>query len=270
MLFKEMKIPDGEFDTYFVTDIHGMYDLLHQAKEEIGYKAPGKNGEVRDRMISCGDMNDRGLRSYDVLQMFRHGPDKTTVLGNHEKMGYHGLTQGGDYEVHWYHNGGNWAYDLEFQRAVLMDVFNWANSLPYALEVTFENGPVIGVVHAGIKEGMSWNEVKEGLLNPSLRTEEEFNEFKNGLIWDRGNFKEQNNHSVKGIDLVLHGHNITEQAFQLGNRVYFDTGAPHISPGGEYGITILKYDKNRNGSMGDGWLIPYRLVLDEDRKLKWL
>lgn len=266
MMFERIDIKNDGNDTYFVTDLHGCYDLLLKVKKEIGYLEPEKNGLARDRMISCGDLNDRGLRSYDLMQLFRFKPGMHAVLGNHEEMGYLGLYGKPEHELQWYHNGGMWAYDLELDKSVLKDVFSWAVSLPHAMEVNFEGGPSIGVVHGGIPEGTSWQELQENLMEKeSVRVRD----FKSFLLWDRTNINEKKEHDVKGIDYVLHGHSHSKGALELGNRVYFDTGAIFSRPGSKYCLTLLKYMKNKNGNVAGGWLQEMTFYIDIEGNLVW-
>lgn len=267
MSFKSIFIPESEFDTYFVTDIHGMYDLLQAAKKEIGYRSPDLIGNVFDRMISCGDLCDRGDKNYELMQMFRHGSDKESIIGNHEIMGYLGTHCGGSSQNHWYQNGGYWAHNT-YETGVLKDVFDWAVSLPYAMSVQFENGPHIGLVHAGVPEGLDWTAVRRCL---EKNTSDDYTEWlKQVLVWDRSNFNGSSDHSINGVDLVLHGHNITDHVLERGNRIYFDTGTQRVRRGSKDHLTMLKYEKDRSGTLGDGWLSCHQFSIDEDGELIYI
>lgn len=266
MSFEKIAIPKSDFDTYFVTDVHGMYDLLQKAKNEIGYRSPDMNGNVFDRMISCGDLCDRGARNYDLMQMFRYSPDKMAIIGNHEIMGYLGVKEGSSSRQHWLGNGGGWSNDYE--HAVLKDVFDWAIELPYAMEIEFEGGPLVGLVHAGIPEGLSWGSVRSSLL---MNNDSEYSEWlKSVLVWDRSNFNQSNSHTVGDIDLVLHGHNVSDDVLELGNRIYFDTGAPRVSPGNNRCLTMLKYEKDGKGTIGNGWFSCHQFSIDDFGKLVYI
>lgn len=60
-----------------IGDIHGCYAELMDLLQKVG---PGDS----DRIVSVGDMVNRGPATEKVLRFFRDEPNATAVLGNHE------------------------------------------------------------------------------------------------------------------------------------------------------------------------------------------
>ncbi len=60
-----------------VGDIHGCYNELRDLLDRVG---PGAS----DRIVSVGDLVDRGPRSLEVVRFFRDTPNAHAILGNHE------------------------------------------------------------------------------------------------------------------------------------------------------------------------------------------
>ncbi|EQC49136.1 putative bis(5'-nucleosyl)-tetraphosphatase (symmetrical) [Bacteriovorax sp. BSW11_IV] len=66
---------------FIVGDIHGCFDEFMALREKCQEHA-GKN---KIRMVSCGDLIDRGPKSFEVVEHFAtHGED-IALLGNHEQ-----------------------------------------------------------------------------------------------------------------------------------------------------------------------------------------
>lgn len=63
--------------TYFISDIHGEYDLLIQLLYKIKFSSS-------DRLIVLGDMIDKGNNSIKVLQQIYSLDNAYCILGNHE------------------------------------------------------------------------------------------------------------------------------------------------------------------------------------------
>lgn len=61
-----------------IGDVHGCYHELLQLLDQIDYSPS------RDRLISCGDLVEKGPLSNDVVEMFRRTPNTVAIKGNHE------------------------------------------------------------------------------------------------------------------------------------------------------------------------------------------
>ncbi len=64
--------------TYFISDIHGEYDLLQCILKKIRFHSE------RDVLIVLGDMIEKGSDSVRVLKLLYSMPNAYCILGNHE------------------------------------------------------------------------------------------------------------------------------------------------------------------------------------------
>lgn len=63
--------------TYFVSDIHGEYDLFLKLLDKIGFSDS-------DVLYVLGDMIDKGEKSVKTVDFIRREPNIKAILGNHE------------------------------------------------------------------------------------------------------------------------------------------------------------------------------------------
>lgn len=152
----------------------------------------------------------------------------------------------------------NWANN-DYDHSTLKNIFDWTATLPYAMQLNFEAGPSIGLVHGGITKGTHWQTIKEDLLAP--KEPRQLAELKAVLAWDRKVIKSMSEHVVEGVDVLLHGHTVVKRAVTMGNRVYFDTGAFFSAERREFALTILKYNRDCTGTQGNGWFDEFRFRL---------
>lgn len=90
--------------TIIIGDIHGCYRELVKLLEKV------KFDRKADRLISLGDLMDRGTQSYEVFDFFRHLKTETgdrcvIIRGNHEDMMMNAALWSGDSPL-WKNNGG--------------------------------------------------------------------------------------------------------------------------------------------------------------------
>lgn len=123
---------------YIVGDIHGCYSLLMNKLYSINFDFEN------DRLISVGDIIDRGAESFRCLSLL---DEKWfhMVLGNHEEMMINCTIKGVRDNGMWHEFGGKWElqYDNLASYAEYMDY-----TLPYGIEIERSDGKKIGVVHA--------------------------------------------------------------------------------------------------------------------------
>lgn len=92
---------------FFVTDIHGHFDLLHEEMSRFAFDTS------KDRLFVGGDSVDRGPQSHWILDYINE-PWFISVRGNHCEMfisAYEDNFQGWPARV-LRSNGGQWAFDL--------------------------------------------------------------------------------------------------------------------------------------------------------------
>lgn len=213
---------------FIVGDIHGCFTQLEDALDEWHF-----NGDGGDRLISVGDLVDRGPFSNDALNWLDR-PWFFAVRGNHEQMAI-GVAQGkhdaGNYAV----NGGQWFLDLpEARQKVIAEVFD---TLPYAIELTGED-ELIGVVHADMPFDLSWQELKAALRNPGSNTK--MRNLRETLLWSRSRIQAHQGGyptlEVQGLSRLYVGHTPLEKATVAANVHFIDTGA--CFKGGK--LTVVK------------------------------
>ena len=200
---------------FFVTDVHGHYDLLHKALRDNAFDS--KN----DILFSGGDWTDRGPDSQHVLD-YLTAPWIHSVRGNHEEMFIDAYESNLDddnrsvkcLKVH----GGNWIWDTdERTRFMIHDVFK---SLPLGIELILPNDHKIGIVHAEVPYN-DWDqfvEITKAELNWDGQTTAQ---------WARNWYNNSYTGKVKGVDFVLAGHTptISGSPELYGNMVFADGGS---------------------------------------------
>ncbi len=215
MAQRVLRLPENTKGRDFVVgDIHGAFDMLEKALEEA------KFDPVKDRLISVGDLVDRGHFSHRVLE-FLNKPWFFAVKGNHEDI-FEAICRDGKVDRNYARanipNGMGWI--LEEDPALLQEIRKAFERLPVAMEVETPRGKV-GFVHADVPEGMDWQTFTRKLESGDSKTV-------NIALWSRRRVDKENDAGIEGIDRVFMGHTPQESgALQLGNCFFVDTGACH-------------------------------------------
>jgi serine/threonine protein phosphatase 1 len=156
-----------------------------------------------DRLVSVGDLVDRGPGSVEVVRFFRERPSSVVLCGNHERK----------------HVRGTLSYSQEIVRvqfgAGYADAVAWMGALPYWLEV---DG--VRVVHAALIPGLPLADTPEDVLAGTPSGEERLRERLGGRWW----------HELYEDDVpVAFGHHVVgEEPLVVRDRVFgLDTGACH-------------------------------------------
>jgi serine/threonine protein phosphatase 1 len=181
---------------YAIGDVHGRFDLLSRALDEIG------DLFAQDaRLVLLGDYVDRGPQSREVVDelMLRSAQGRTICLrGNHEEMMLRGL-QDPDTAIPWLLNGG--AATLESYGGDVPPAHaGWLNALPVSYETEHQF-----FVHAGVRPGVPFE----------AQTPAE-------MLWIRGRFLDSDTDFGKH---VVHGHTPADAPELKRNRTNLDTGA---------------------------------------------
>ena len=198
---------------FIIGDVHGAYSLLEKALLQINFDPK------QDRLISVGDLIDRGPESYKCLE-FLNKPWFHAVKGNHEDMFLDMCSPDGqldgvkaNFNIK---NGMGWVIDLTIKERI--ELYNAFSKLPTAMEIETQRG-LVGVVHADVPENMNWQEFVQKLNEQDHRTTQI-------ALWGRARVNSNTDSGVRGIDRLFFGH--TPQANgakKLGNCYYIDTGA---------------------------------------------
>lgn len=126
---------------FVVGDLHGCFELLCSVLTFVDFD------QEKDRLISVGDLVDRGPDSLKCLQLLDE-PWFHCVKGNHEQLMEDYLT-GGPTGAWWFHNGGNWWDNLDtFGKDEVNRLLPQVQSLPCILTVALPDNRKFNVVHA--------------------------------------------------------------------------------------------------------------------------
>lgn len=197
---------------FVVGDIHGEFGLLAKALQRVGFD-PSK-----DRLFLLGDLIDRGRASHLCAYVLSL-PYVHAVLGNHEHMLLQLYAKG---EPHpdvlafmMQRNGFGWwrTADADTRRRTLDAV----STLPLAIEIDTPRGSV-GLVHADVSSGMSWQDFTRALEAGDERAIDD-------CVWGRKRIDHGDRRGVAGIDRLFVGHNKQKGVTRLGNVYFIDTGA---------------------------------------------
>lgn len=196
---------------FVVGDIHGMFTLLSQKLEEIGFDP------TVDRLFSVGDLVDRGPKS-EEFEKWLSFPWFHAVRGNHEQMVIDGVnddTKEGSYAYNHFINGGQWLYGLpEVEQQCYALV---AQGMPLAIEVETDAG-LIGIIHAECPMD-DWD-----LFKRLLPTNQQY--FEERAMWSRTRIMNGNTRSVENIHKLYVGHTVCQEGIVvLGNVWYVDQGS---------------------------------------------
>lgn len=190
---------------FVVGDVHGCFSKLQQALDLRGFD-PGA-----DRLISVGDLIDRGPECPQVLQWLAK-PWFHAVAGNHEDYAIRHVKTGQVDTENWTVNGGGWFLRLstDEQRAIGEALA----ALPIAIEVQVAQG-IVGIVHADCPQ-RHWERLEAALKSHYSRV-------KGRCQWSRDRLRSSDRTGVEGALAVVVGHSPVDRPVQLGNVFHIDT-----------------------------------------------
>ena len=208
---------------FICADIHGYFDLLEQKLMSCHFDP------AVDRLFSLGDLIDRGPMSELALEYI--GYDWFyPILGNHELMLMDAFeSKSADVFQRWCYWGGEWAQTLDNEQ--IHQYYQAFLKLPIAIEIALQDERRVGLVHAEVPAGVSWQTIRENLTNMPEGTFDLHDRFINPLIWSKNLFLDITEAGLKvspvaGIDHVFHGHSIVDlEPLTFGNRTYMDLGS---------------------------------------------
>lgn len=201
---------------FVVGDVHGCASLLEHALNEVNFD------DTRDRLLSVGDLIDRGPDSYGLLSWLDK-PWFFACLGNHEEVLLK-FVASGDNELgaQWSTFGGAWFFRLRpEQRIELAQRISF--NMSYAIECRLKQ-QVFAVMHADFPPDTDWPTFKQGIASEP--------EWQRNCLWDRSRGKGLRQDSMAGIKRLFTGHHIVDEPRLIGNVQMLDTGAYKTSHGG--------------------------------------
>ncbi|TCT09674.1 metallophosphoesterase [Paralcaligenes ureilyticus] len=241
---------------FIVGDLHGCLDLLHAELARVGFDT------AKDRLLSVGDLADRGPDSMGCLRLLRE-PWFYAVRGNHEDMLVDYLYRvvmpyaSNSAATLFFQNGGGWVHDLgvEAERELTRDLLPRVVALPYVITVG-EGETQFHVAHAELMTGRldesnTWYNRRVGGDSPAPKrvltdddlTDDVLSAMTEALIWGRrlvGEVKsaqstEQDTPAGKllvshqpthaGLSLTYVGHTPLKKLVLHASHLFIDRGA---------------------------------------------
>ena len=198
---------------FVIGDIHGRYDLVEKALKAVNFK------EKYDRLFCVGDLIDRGVESYKVLE-FLERPYVHAIRGNHEDVLldlYNVEEKLPDDMLRFYgqNMGMEWWFSVSERNRDL--IIAALKKLPLVIEVESKRGN-IGLVHADVPEELNWPEFKLAIENNENHVIQE-------ALWGRTRLTYGIEKWIEGIGRVYVGHTPQSKITQLANLIAIDTGA---------------------------------------------
>lgn len=246
---------------YVLGDLHGCTSMLHTLLDHINFDP------TTDRLLSVGDLIDRGPDSIGALQLLNQ-PWFYAIKGNHEALmldyvwpELHGkINKDRKPEHAFIINGGSWIESWLSENAIypeLLPLVERVRALPFLIVVGDHSSRRFHIAHAGLfrhYRGLSsicdrdiddtshkvlamdsWN------LEPDAYPDLLFD-----MIWIR-NLRHntdlpQPESDDEHLSLTFCGHNIIETPRLVYPYVQIDTGAyvSHKHPEANYGLTIIE------------------------------
>lgn len=208
-----LKLPQNRAGRDFVVgDIHFKTRELHRGLQALGFD------RSVDRLIAVGDLIDRGPGILDGLKLLGE-PWFFIVKGNHEQMliDVYRANPNLPYSAH----GARWWLTIDDEsKAMIIDKLD---SLPLVIEVETAQG-VVGVVHADVPGGLTWDDFAQGIDNP---------QFQDVALWGRERIKKHHRGGVPGAWRVCVGHTWIPHSLRLGNVLALD-----VTGGGDGPLAI--------------------------------
>lgn len=199
---------------FAVSDLHGHYDLLHEALNNVAFDS------TKDLLFVIGDWCDRGPDSKHVLD-YVNEPWIHSLCGNHDQMFIDG------FEAHWHPNnrsvlclkahGGDWIWTLtDLEKILIHEAFS---AMPLGIELLLPHGRKVGLVHAEVPyhDWDKWVDIVETERDHTQAVAQ----------WSRRWYDSQFKGQVKGVDFVIAGHTPTDSGNieRLGNMLFIDGGS---------------------------------------------
>jgi len=194
---------------WVVGDVHGCFQTLRQALIDIEFD------HGRDRLLSVGDLINRGPNSIEALEWLERGRFEAVVMGNHEAEMVRLLQTGEILDPP--RREQQWMRQIPRQT-----LFRWHQALrplPLAMTVETEHGRV-GIVHCSTLDN-SWEATVEALEKRDI---DAINTVLLGTD-ERRKRERPTCNTISGIDLVITGHQPVSEPECTGNQWNIDTGA---------------------------------------------
>ena len=196
---------------FILADLHGCFSELQAAMSTVDFDP------TKDRILSVGDLVDRGEDSLACLQLLEENWF-FAVQGNHENMMLGGIRAGRDSDPWrgWMENGGKWFSQLNRDQIKLVgSLVPLVQRMPITAIVATTTGKQIGLSHAQ-PPMFDWSGLAEG---QQLTGDQIWR-----AMWSREVLQKNVVTPVQGVDLTFHGHTIVKRPKRVANMYFIDTG----------------------------------------------
>ena len=211
---------------FVIGDLHGMFHTLEIMLNNLEFDRQA------DRLFSVGDLIDRGPQSNRVTEYLEE-PWFHAIQGNHEQLLLQSTRSTSIFNAWTERAGGKWWLTLSDNERNKVE--NSISELPMAFEVATATGQ-IGIVHADIPIGLSWQRFVKGLQNdPELQQHAQWSRIRHRHVTASESVPK-----VNGIDLLVVGHSIVDKPLYAANLCYIDTGAAYTGYGIDSRLTMLQ------------------------------
>lgn len=205
---------------FVVGDLHGCHEDFLTLLNHVNFDP------IKDRVISVGDLVDRGPQSLRCLDLM-YEPWFHSVRGNHEDMMINSLTTPNrDILTNWLYNGGQWFQTEEPEELGIM-VADAKKYMPLVIVIGKDTDKRINICHAELYKN------KEGEFATDTDIDNwNFHDYQEeNIIWGRtisehkNMFKGNSKFSNDGLSTTYVGHTPTETVYEVMNHRFIDTAA---------------------------------------------
>lgn len=182
--------------TFIIGDIHGCYDEFIALLDQM-------NVQENDRIISLGDIVDRGPKSLEVYRFFKTRKNAHVLMGNHERKHLNGVL-----------NYAQEIVKLQFGEEY-SEFLSWISTLPY-----YEETAEALIVHAAFEHDQPIEKQREDVLCGSTSGDRYLQEkYPEGTFWKD---------YYDGQKTIIYGHHVVgDSPERINNTIGIDTGCCH-------------------------------------------
>jgi len=225
---------------FLVGDLHGQGALLDRGLALVNFDPSV------DRLIALGDLIDRGPDSARLLRRVQARAWFIAVRGNHEDMMQEAMASFDARRI-WSRNGNDWIRLVpHFQIGSLTKIIQ---GLPLCIELPLPDGRRIGLIHAEVRVGLSWDDLRSLAVPHGDGIDDSGKTDTSAALWGRRRIRAWAVHTgvrsarqidpirragvwealqpVAGIDLIVAGHSVLmkKRPVAIANLLWIETGA---------------------------------------------
>ena len=243
MLFSDTFVtlpPNIRGRDFLVGDLHGQGALLDRGLDLVNFNP------AIDRLIAIGDLIDRGPDCERLLRQVQTEDWFIALRGNHEAMMQEAM-ESFDASRIWARNGNEWSrLVVHDQLAPLASI---VTGLPICIELPLPDGRRIGLVHAEVRVGQSWDDLRSLVVRHYDGLDDTGGSNASAALWGRRRIRAwaaytlsksaqqldaiqrarvwESLQPVAGIDLIVAGHSVLTQKIPaaISNLLWIETGA---------------------------------------------